>query len=182
MYLFLTILGAIVGLVVVAIVVILVLASLRPAEFRITRRATMAAPPDAVFAQVNDFHAWEHWSPWAKLDPTMKETYEGAPAGVGAIYTWTGNSKVGAGRMTITDSRPGERVVINLEFLRPFKATNTAEFTFAPEAGGTVVTWSMLGTNKLMTKVFDLLCNMDKTVGKDFEKGLAAMKARAEAG
>src|SRR5260370_20683691 len=122
---FLIILAVVAGIV----VVLAVLAAMQPAEFRIARSATMSAPAPDVFAQVNDFHKWDAWSPWAKIDPTMKQAYEGAPAGTGAVYTWVGNNKVGEGTMTVTESRPHDLVTIKLEFRRPFKATNTAEFT-----------------------------------------------------
>src|SRR5947199_7114962 len=116
--------------------------AMRPSEYRVARTATIAAPAPAVFAQVNDFHKWEAWNPWAKLDPAMKQTYEGAPAGTGAIYTWTGNSQVGEGRMTLTESRPNELIRINLEFLKHFAATSTAEFTFRHEGKQTIVKWN----------------------------------------
>jgi uncharacterized protein YndB with AHSA1/START domain len=159
----------------------LVVVATRPAEFRVTRTGTIAAPPATVFAQVNDFHKWEAWNPWGKLDPAMKESYEGAPAGVGAVYTWTGNSQVGEGRMTITESRPNELIRIKMEFLKPFAATSTAEFTFRPEGNQTAVTWTMEGTNNFMAKAMHLVMNMDRMIGGQFEKGLAAMKSVAEA-
>jgi uncharacterized protein YndB with AHSA1/START domain len=159
----------------------LVVVATRPAEFRVTRTGTIAAPPATVFAQVNDFHKWEAWNPWGKLDPAMKESYEGAPAGVGAVYTWTGNSQVGEGRMTITESRPNELIRIKMEFLKPFAATSTAEFTFRPEGNRTTVTWTMEGTNNFMAKAVHLVMNMDRMIGGQFEKGLAAMKSVAEA-
>src|SRR5437870_4044440 len=124
--------------------------SMQPSEFRVARTATIAAPAPAVFAQVNDFHKWEAWNPWAKIDPAMKYAYEGAPAGVGAVYTWAGNREVGEGKMTITESRPNERVAVKLEFMKPFEATSNAEFTFKPEGDRTVVTWSMIGQNNFM--------------------------------
>ena len=163
------------------IVIFAAIVALQPAEFRITRKATIASPAPAVFAQVNDFHRWDAWSPWAKLDPAMKQTYEGAPAGTGAIYTWTSDSKkVGEGRMSITESHPSDLIRIELEFFKPFKATNMAEFTFKPEGDRTVVTWNMSGRNGFMAKAFHLVMNMDKLVGGDFEKGLAQMKLVVE--
>src|SRR3989441_12654487 len=117
--------------------------AMRPSVYRVARAATIAAPAPAVFAQVNDFHKWEAWNPWAKLDPAMKHAYEGAPAGTGAIYTWAGNNEVGEGRMTLTESRPSDLVRIKLEFKKPFRATSLAEFTFKPEGNRTIVTWSM---------------------------------------
>jgi len=168
-------------LVALVVAVVTILAAFQPSEFRVTRTTTMAAPPAAVFAQVNDFHNWEAWSPWAKLDPTAKNTFEGPAAGTGAAFAWSGNSKVGEGRMTITESRPSELVRIKLEFVRPFAATNTAEFAFKPAGGGTAVTWSMYGHNNFIARAFCLFVSMDKALGGEFEKGLASMKSAAEA-
>jgi uncharacterized protein YndB with AHSA1/START domain len=162
------------------VIVFLIVAAFQPADFRITRSATIAAPPAAVFEQINDFHRWDAWSPWAKLDPNAKNSFDGPPAGVGAGFAWAGNKEVGEGRMTITESRPGELVRMKLEFLKPFAATNVAEFTLKPEGNGTVVTWSMSGTNGFMAKCVGLVVNCDKMVGGQFEKGLANMKAIVE--
>jgi uncharacterized protein YndB with AHSA1/START domain len=167
---------------VAAIVVAFVaIVAMQPPEFRVSRTATIAVPPPAVFAQVNDFHKWESWNPWGKIDPKMKQTYGGASAGVGATYAWTGNGNVGEGRMTITESRPSDLIRIRLEFLKPFAATHTAEFTFKPEGQKTSVTWSMAGKNSFMAKAMHLFMNMDKMIGGQFEKGLADIKAIAEA-
>jgi len=168
-------------LVVLVVAVVAILAALQPSEFRVTRSATIAAPAATVFAQVNDLHNWEAWSPWAKLDPAVKNTFEGTPAGTGAVFAWSGNSKVGEGRMTIVESRPSELVRIKLEFMRPFAATNTAEFSFKPDGGQTVVTWSMYGHNNFVGRAIFLFVNMDKTLGGEFEKGLASMRSVAEA-
>jgi len=164
----------------VVVVVVVVVAS-RPVEFHVARTARIAAPAAAVFAQVNDFHKWDAWNPWATLDPAMKQSYEGAPAGAGAVYTWAGNSQVGEGRMTLTESRPSDLIRIKMEFLKPFAGTSTAEFTFRPEGDQTVVTWSMEGRNNFMAKAIHLVMNMDKMIGGQFEQGLAQMKAVAEA-
>jgi Polyketide cyclase / dehydrase and lipid transport len=166
---------------IVLVVVFVVVVATRPAEFQVTRTTTIAAPASTVFAQVNDFHNWEAWSPWAKIDPAMKQSYEGAPAGPGAVYSWAGNNKVGEGRMTILESQPNDFVRIKLEFLKPLAANNSTEFTFKPQGDQTVVTWSMNGRNNFMAKAFSMFMNMDKMVGGDFEKGLAQMKAVAEA-
>ena len=163
------------------VIVFLIVVAMQPADFRITRSATIAAAPAAVFAQVNDFHKWEAWSPWAKLDPAMRTSYGGPAEGPGAIYTWSGNSQVGAGRMTITESHPPDVILIKLDFLKPIAATNTAEFAFKPESGQTGVTWTMTGTNNFVGKAVCLFMSMDKMVGGDFEKGLAQMKALLEA-
>ncbi len=163
----------------VLVVVLVVVVAMQPSEFRIERTAVIAAAPPVVFAQVNDFHHWDAWSPWAKLDPAMKKTYEGAPAGVGAVSTWAGNNEVGEGRATITESRPDELVRIKLEYLRPFEATNTADFTFQPEGDRTLVTWSLYGENGFMAKAFGLVMDMDEMVGSQFEQGLASLGAAA---
>jgi hypothetical protein len=160
--------------------VFLLVVALRSGEFRITRRATISAPPAGVFAQVNDFHNWRAWSPWEDIDPNLNRTYEGPAAGIGAVYSWTGNNQVGAGRMEIVESRPGELIRIKLEFLRPFKATNATEFTFQGEGDTTVVTWSNSGNNNFICKAFSMLMNMDKMVGGQFEKGLAKLKSLVE--
>jgi uncharacterized protein YndB with AHSA1/START domain len=165
------------GVIVVGLVAIV---ATRPAEFRVTRRTTIAAPAPAVFAQVNDFHKWEAWNPWARIDPAMTRTYEGAPAGSGAVYTWAGNNEVGAGRMTLIESRPNDLIRVRLDFLKPFRSTSIAEFTFKPEGDHTVVTWSMSGRNNFITKAVHLVMDMDKMIGGNFEKGLASMKAAVE--
>jgi polyketide cyclase/dehydrase/lipid transport protein len=172
-----------VNILIVLAVLVLVLAgvvAMRPSEFRIVRTATMAAPAPAVFAQVNDFHNWQAWSPWAKRDPAMKQAYAGAAAGTGAIYTWAGNREVGEGRMTLLESRPSELIRVSLEFLKPFAATSIAEFTFTPERDRTAVTWSMTGRRNFVAKTLDLVMNMDRMIGGDFEKGLAAMTSVVE--
>lgn len=167
--------------IVVIVVVLAVIVSMQPAEFRVARSATMSAPAPTVFAQVNDLHKWEAWNPWQKKDPAMKLTFAGPPAGPGASYSWAGNNEVGEGRLTITESRPSDVVRIKLEFMKPFAATNTAEFTFKQEGDKTAVTWSMEGTNNFFAKALHLVMNMDKMVGGEFEKGLVDMKAAAEA-
>jgi uncharacterized protein YndB with AHSA1/START domain len=159
----------------------LAVVAMQPAEFRVVRSTSIAAPPAAVFAQVNDFHHWDAWSPWAKIDPEMKQTFEGAPSGTGAVYTWTGNKDVGEGRMTVTESRPGELVRIRLDFIKPFEGTNTAEFTFKAEGAQTAVTWSMDGKKNFISKAICMFMDMDKMLGGQFEKGLAQMKAVVEA-
>jgi hypothetical protein len=164
----------------VIILALVIFISMRASEFRITRSAAIAAPPADVFAQVNDLHRWEAWSPWAKIDPAMKQTYDGAPAGTGAIYSWVGNKNVGEGRMTIVESRPSELLRIKLEFFRPFAATNEAEFTFRPEGQKTVVTWSMTGRQNFIVKAMCLFMSMDKMVGGQFEKGLAQLQTVVE--
>jgi hypothetical protein len=174
------ILLGIAAIVVLLVIVFIIVVAMRPADFRISRKTTVAAPAAAVFPHVNEFARWRAWSPWENLDPDLKRTYEGPAAGKGASYHWVGNPKVGEGRMTITESRPAELVQIRLEFLKPFQATNTAEFAFAPAGKETQVTWAMTGRNNFMAKAFSLLMNMDKLLGGEFEKGLAKLKSVAE--
>ena len=159
----------------------LIVAALQPADFQYVRSTTINAPPSAVFAEVNDFHRWDDWSPWAKLDPNSKTEFSGPTAGEGAGFRWSGNSEVGEGSMKIVESRPYERIAIELQFLRPMKATNESVFTFEPQGSGTLVTWSMTGRNGLMGKAFGLIVNCDKMLGTQFEKGLASMKSLVEA-
>jgi hypothetical protein len=166
------------AIVVVALVVIIALQS---STYHVERSAMMNAPAPVIFAQVNDFHKWNAWSPWAKLDPAMKQTFDGAPAGNGAGYAWVGNSEVGEGRMTITESHPSDLIKIKLEFIKPFAANSNTVFTFKPEGNQTRVTWAMDGDKNFIAKAFHLFMNIDKMVGGDFEKGLAQMKSVAEA-
>jgi hypothetical protein len=167
---------------VVAIVVVLIIVvATRPSDFRVTRTGRMLAPVGIVFENVSDLHKWEAWSPWAKMDPNAKSTFSGADSGPGASMAWSGNNKVGEGRMTIADARPNEVIHIKLEFFRPFKATNMAEFTFKPEGDQTVVTWTMSGKNNFMGKAFSLFVNCDKMVGGEFEKGLANLNSVTQA-
>jgi hypothetical protein len=153
----------------------------RPNEFRITRSALIAAPPAVVFDQVNDVQRFQAWSPWAKRDPNARTTFEGPRSGTGAVFKWAGNKELGEGIMTLIDSQPHELVRFRLEFLKPFAATNTAEFTFARERGQTRVTWSMFGQSRFLCKAIGLFMNMDEMCGRDFEKGLASVREIAEA-
>jgi hypothetical protein len=130
---------------------------------------------------VNDLHNWQAWSPWAKLDPQAKVTFEGAPAGQGAVFTWSGNDDVGEGRMTLAESRPNELIRIQVAFVRPFEGGNVSEFAFKPDGAQTAVTWTMSGRNGFIGKAMCLFVDMDKMLGGDMEKGLAQMKAVTEA-
>jgi uncharacterized protein YndB with AHSA1/START domain len=166
--------------VVVLIVALLAFAATRPDTFRIDRATRISAPPERVFALINDLHSWPSWSPWEKLDPAMKRTYSSAESGKGAVYEWSGNSKAGAGRMEITDTSPPSRVTIKLDFLKPFESHSTIDFTLETSGGSTNVTWAMHGPSPFTSKLMGLFLNMDKLIGKDFESGLASMKAIAE--
>jgi uncharacterized protein YndB with AHSA1/START domain len=168
-------------IIIAVLVVLAIVVSMRPSAFRISRSATIAAPPEAVFPHVNDLHKWDAWSPWAKLDPDCKVTFEGPAAGTGASYAWSGNNKVGAGHMLITESKPGELILMKLDFLKPMKATNVTEFTFKPAGNETKVTWTMSGSNNFMGKAFSLFVDCDRMIGGQFEKGLADMKTLVEA-
>ncbi len=165
----------------VLVVLFLIIVATRPSNFRVTRLAVIAAPPEQVFPHVNELRNWEAWNPWGKMDPNCKMTYDGPPAGVGASYAWAGNNKVGAGRNTITESRPNELVRFRLEFAKPMRATNTAEFMFQSEGGQTIVTWTMSGKHNFAGKLFGLIMDFDRMIGGQFETGLAQMKSLAEA-
>jgi hypothetical protein len=148
-------------------------ASRKPDNFSITRKAVLKATPDALFAQINDFHRWTAWSPWEKLDPNLQRTYSGPEQGVGAVYAWSGNAKAGQGKMTIEESVPHSRIVLELQFIKPFPATNRTEFTLTPKDGGTEVSWTMSGTHSFTNKLFTIFMDMEKFVGPSFEEGLA---------
>lgn len=171
----------ILALIVAFVVIFCVVVAMQPSDFKVTRSATFNASPAAVFDQVNDFHKWNAWSPWAKIDPNMKVTYSGPPTGIGTVYEWTGNDDVGEGKMAITQSHPSEHIAIDLEFMRPFAAKNITEFNFRPNGDMTDVTWTMTGSNNFLLKAVSLFMSMDKMVGSDFEKGLAQMKPVVEA-
>jgi len=164
----------------VVLVALVAYVATQPGEFSVSRSATFAAPAPAVFAQVNELKKWEAWSPWAKKDPRAKQSYGGPAAGAGASRSWGGNKEVGEGRMTIVDSSPNALVRFKLEFIKPFAATNSAEFSFKEEGGRTALTWSMRGQNNFIGKAMCLVFDMDKMVGGDFEAGLAGIKAILE--
>jgi hypothetical protein len=160
---------------------LMTIAALQPADFRIARSVAIAAPPAAAFGPVNDLRRWEAWSPFEKHDPQMQRNYGEISTGAGATFSWSGNRRAGAGRVTILESRPSDLIRIKLEMFRPFAAINAVEFTFRPEGAQTVATWSMTGKNALMAKAVGLIMNMDKMVGGEFEQGLASLKKLAEA-
>ena len=160
----------------------LIVVAFQPADYRVVRKTTINAPAEAIFAEVNDLHRWADWSPWTKLDPAMKVTFDGAPVGTGAVYNWAGNKEVGEGRMLITESRANDLVKINLDFLKPFPSSSLTDFSFVPEGGQTTVTWTMSGRNNFVGKAFCMFMNMDKMVGGDFERGLSQLKKVAEIG
>ena len=152
-------------------------------DYVVERKATIAAPPEQVFERVGNLEKWDDFSPWADMDPDMTKTYNGEPGAVGSTYHWTGNRKVGEGTMTITDSAPNERVVLDLRFIKPFKSESVTELGLKPVDDGTEVTWRMTGATTFMVKVMSLFGkNMDKMVGPDFEKGLTRLKTVTEAG
>jgi hypothetical protein len=165
----------------VVIAVLLIAIVTRPAKYHVERSTTIAAPADVVYAQVSDFRKWEAWSPWAKLDPQMKTTYEGTQGAVGARYAWTGNDDVGSGHMTVAAVKPNESVEIKLEFIKPFASTTANGFKLEPAGKDTKITWHMDGDNDFVGKAFCLFMDMDAMIGKDFEKGLTDLKKVAEA-
>lgn len=165
---------------VVAIAALLVFAATRPDAFRVQREITINAAPHTVFALISDFRRWGDWSPWEKLDPSMQRSHSGATSGQGAVYAWQGSGKVGAGRMEIVEASPPARVRIQLDFIKPFEARNTAEFTLAPQGEATRVVWAMHGPSPFISKLMGVFVDMDKMIGTDFETGLANLKAASE--
>jgi hypothetical protein len=163
----------------IVVAVVLILALTKPDVFRVQRAAAMQAPPERIFSLINDFHQWGNWSPWEHRDPAMKRTFSGNESGKGAVYAWDGNKNVGAGRMEILDAVL-PKIVIKLDFIKPFEGHNTAEFTMLPRGGATDVTWTMYGATPLLGKVMHVFINMDRMIGKDFEAGLANLKKAVE--
>jgi uncharacterized protein YndB with AHSA1/START domain len=171
---------AIVAVIVVLVVALVGYAATRPDTFRVERSTTIKAPPGKIFPYINDFHQWGIWSPWEKLDPALRRTFTGAPRDKGAVYEWEGNAKAGKGRMEITEATPPSRVTIKLDFLKPFEAHNVAEFTLTGKGDTTDLTWTMYGARPFVVKLMTVFISMDALVGKDFETGLANLKAAAE--
>jgi Polyketide cyclase / dehydrase and lipid transport len=164
----------------VLVAVILGLAVTKPDSFSVQRKTSIQAPPDKIFPLIDDFHNWNSWSPWEKLDPAMNRTHSGAASGEGAVYEWDGNSKVGKGRMEIMDVSPPSKVAIKLDFIKPFGGHNIAEFTLDPQGDSTNVTWEMHGPAPFVSKVMQVFTSMDKLIGKEFDSGLANLKTIAE--
>lgn len=167
-------------LLVVLIAGVMVFASTKPDTFSVQRSTTIKAPPEKIFAVVNDFQRWTEWSPWEKLDPAMKRTLGGPANGKGATYAWEGNSKAGQGRMEIIESVPSSKVGIQLDFIKPFEANNVAEFTMTPQGDATQVNWVMRGPTPFVSKLMQVFVDLDTMIGKDFEEGLANLKALTE--
>ena len=167
-------------LVLIVLAAVLAYAASRPNTFRVERALFIDAPPEHIFALINDFHHWTAWSPWEKLDPTMTRTYAGAALGKGAAYEWDGKGKAGKGRMLLTRSNASTLILIQLDFIKPFEAHNIAEFTLVPQGTATQVTWAMYGPQPLVAKVMGLVFSMNRLVGGDFETGLANLKRVAE--
>lgn len=163
------------------IAVLLVVIATRPDTYHVERSKTISASPDAIYGHVADFRKWNAWSPWEKLDPAMKKTYGGTQGAVGATYAWVGNDEAGTGDMTIASAEPGKHVEIDLHFIKPFEDRSKTRFKFEPEGKDTKVTWYMDGNNNFISKAMCLFMDMDKMIGKDFEKGLDSMKQVAEA-
>ena len=166
----------------IAIAIVLILAAAKPETFSVRRATTVKAPAEKIFPLINDFHQWGTWSPWENKDPAMKRTYSGAESGKGAVYAWDGNKNVGSGRMEILDASSPSKIVIKLDFFKPFEAHNTAEFTMLPQGdtATTNINWVMHGPASFMSKVMQVFMNIDSLVGKDFETGLANLKTLTE--
>ena len=164
----------------IVIAAVLIMAAAKPDTFRVERSAIVNAPADRVFPLIADFREWLKWSPWEGRDPALKRTYSGADRGKGAVYAWDGNKNVGSGRMEILEVTSPSNIVIKLDFLKPFEAHNTAEFTMQPQGGATNIVWVMHGPAPFMSKVMQVFMNFDRMIGKDFEMGLANLKTISE--
>jgi len=164
----------------IAIAAVLVLAATKPNTLRVQRATSIKAPADSIFPMINDFHQWRSWSPYENKDPALKRTYEGAESGRGAVYAWDGNNNVGSGRMEILEASVPSKIVIKLDFFKPFEGHNTAEFTMLPQGDVTNLTWTMHGPAVFMSKVMQVFINLDHMIGRDFEVGLANLKKLAE--
>ena len=162
------------------VLLIVLIAATRPDRFRVERSLAIQASPERIHALINDFHQWAAWSPWAKLDPAMERSYSGPASGKGAIYAWSSKGKAGVGRMEIVESEPG-RILIRLEFIKPFAANNTAEFTFTEQGDTTQVLWAMYGPSPFISRLMGLVFNLDRMVGRDFEAGLGNMQRVVQA-
>jgi Polyketide cyclase / dehydrase and lipid transport len=166
----------------IATVLVLIVASRKPDSFTVRRAAVVHAPAERIFPRVNNFQQWAKWSPWENRDPAMKRSFSGPESGKGAVYAWDGNRNVGSGRMEILDASQPSKILIKLDFFKPFEGHNTAEFTFAPErdASATNVIWVMQGPSPFMSKVMQVFMNFDAMIGRDFEAGLANLKKLTE--
>jgi uncharacterized protein YndB with AHSA1/START domain len=163
-----------------AIAIVLVMAARKPDVFRIQRESTIKAPAEKIFPLISDFRQWGGWSPWEHRDPALKRTYGGTESGKGAVYAWEGNKNVGSGRMEILEATAPSKIVIKLDFIKPFEAHNTAEFTMLPQGDATKLNWVMHGPAPFMSKLMQVFINFDRMIGKDFEAGLASLKRIAE--
>ena len=168
------------GIIGLVILVVLILAAMKPDEFRVERSATINASAEKIFPLINDLRAFGTWSPYEKMDPSMQRRYEGPSAGVDAIYGWSGNSNAGEGQMEIVESVPNEKVVMKLDFIKPFEAHNMVEFSLAPEGETTSITWAMHGPVTFLPKIMHVIFDMDKMVGGQFDEGLQNLKSVAE--
>jgi Polyketide cyclase / dehydrase and lipid transport len=164
----------------IAIAAILILAASKPNTFSVERAISVKAPPEKIFPLINDFHQWVSWSPYENKDPAMKRSYSGAESGKGAVYGWEGNSNVGSGRMEILETSAPSKILIKLDFFKPFEGHNTAEFTMLPQGDATNLNWVMRGPAPFISKLMQVFMNLDHMIGKDFEIGLANLKKLTE--
>jgi uncharacterized protein YndB with AHSA1/START domain len=170
----------IIFIVVILVAGVLLHAANQPDAFRIERSASIKASPERIFALINDLRAFNGWNPYEKKDPNLKGRYSGPASGRGAAYAFDGNKDVGKGSLEILESAPPSKVTMRLAMREPFEVQNTVEFTLVPNGGDTRVTWAMQGPAPFIAKIIHVFIDMDRMVGKDFESGLASLKAIAE--
>ena len=166
--------------IVVLLAALLIYAATKPDSFRIERTVAIKAPPEKLFALINDFHQWDSWSPWEKIDPALQRTYSGAASGKGAVYEWNGNKDIGQGRMEIVESSPSSKILLNLDFVTPFEAHNVVEFSLSADGDSTTVTQAMYGPSPYISKLMTIFFSMEKIVGDKYEEGLDNLKKLAE--
>ena len=164
----------------IAVAIVLILAATKPNTLRVQRAISIKAPAERIFPLISDFQQWRSWSPYEEKDPAMKRTYSGAERGKGAVYAWDGDKNVGSGRMEILEAAAPQKIVIKLDFFKPFEGHNTAEFTMLPQGDGTHVTWLMHGPANFMSRLIQVFMNLDRMIGRDFEAGLANLKTLTE--
>jgi hypothetical protein len=168
---FVVLIGTVVG--------VLIYAARKPDSFRVERSISIPTTPENIFPLINDFHQWEAWSPWEKIDPTVQRIYNSITSGVGATYEWKGNNKIGHGKMEIIESTPSSRVRLKIDFIAPFEAHNTVEFTLISQGDTTLLTQAMYGPSPFISKLMSVFCSMDKMVGEKYEQGLTSIKTLA---
>lgn len=173
------ILLVVLAVVAILVVAVLAVAATKPDTFTVQRSAAIQAPPAAIFPLIDDLRAHERWSTFARPDPRTRKSYSGSPSGAGAVHEWEGGQS-GSGRIEIVESTPNSHIGMQLDMLRPLKASNRVAFALEPRGEATEVTWSMQGARPFGIKVLHVFIDMDRICGREFEAGLGNLKALVE--